>query len=140
MQLNDKQLARIAGFELNALNLSRVLPLSLEGARIEDAGTIIHDLDGEPLFRRIPLERQRLIVGHADVAVRDVFAEPLLAIHIDSRWSESSLLRRAIIALRQQNPGAHFDETRSSPTAIPSWPCNSFCRSVKWRCWSCTAG
>ena len=48
MQLNDKQLARIAGFELNALNLSRVLPLSLEGARIEDAGTIIHDLDGEP--------------------------------------------------------------------------------------------
>lgn len=119
MQLNEKQLARVAGFELNALNLSKVLPVSLEGTRIEDAGTIIHDLDGEPLFRRIPLERQRIIVGHADVAVRDVFAEPLLAIHFDSRWSESSLLRRAIIALRQQNPDARFDETRFVAYSYP---------------------
>lgn len=119
MQLNDKQLMRIAGFELNALNLTKVLPVSLEGARLEDAGTIIHDLDGEPLFRRIPLLRQRIVVGHADVAVRDLFPEPLLAIHFGSGWSESSLLRRAIVALRRQSPDLRFDETRFVAYSYP---------------------
>lgn len=119
MQLNDRQLVRIAGFELNALNLSKALPVSLEGANIDDAGTLIHDIDGEPLFRRIPLERQRRIIGHADIAVRDLFPEPLLAIHLDSRWSESSLLRRAIAALHEQNPELRFDETRFVAYSYP---------------------
>lgn len=119
MPLNDKQLMRIAGFELNALNLSKVLPVSLEGARIDDVGTIIHDLDGEPLFRRLPLVRQRVVIGHADVAVRDLFPEPLLAIHFGSGWSESSLLRRAIVALRRQNPELRFDETRFVAYSYP---------------------
>lgn len=119
MQLNDTQLVRIAGFELNALNFARVLPVSLEGTRIEDAGTIIYDESGEPLFRRLPLERQRVTVGHADVAMGDIFSEPLLAIHFDSRWSESSLLRRAILALHQQLPDARFDETRFVAYSYP---------------------
>ena len=119
MQLNEKQVVRIAGFELNALSLAKVLPEPLEGARIEEAGTLIHDIDGEPLFRRVPLERQRRSVGYADVAVSDIFAEPLLAIDFDTRWSESAMLRRATAALREHERDARFDETRLVAYSYP---------------------
>jgi hypothetical protein len=85
MELNEEQVVRIAGFELNALHFSKVLPGSLEGARIEDPGTIIHDTEGEALFCRVPLERRGLTLGFADVAILGIFAEPLLAVDLDMR-------------------------------------------------------
>lgn len=119
MQLDERQLLRVAGLELGALSFSKALPVSLEGVRIEDAGTTIYDISGEPLFHRLPLVRRRTTVGYADVAVLDAFAEPLLAVHFDSRWSESSLLRSAKAALRRQNREARFDEARFVAYSFP---------------------
>jgi len=119
LQLNEKGVVRIAGFELNALNYAKVLPVSLEGVRIEDPGTLIYDINGEPLLRRIPLERRRETIGYADVAVLDIFAEPLLAVDFNRRWDEAAMLRRACVALQRIDREAKYDETRFVAYSYP---------------------
>ena len=112
MELEKEQFLRVAGFELNALHLAKALPRSLEGVKIDDPGTLIYDTTGEPLYRRVPLERRDRVLGHADVAVRDAFAEPLLSVGLDTPWNEAAMVRRAQVALRKQNPRAEFDKVR----------------------------
>ncbi len=119
MELNVDQLIRIAGFEINALHFSKVLPFSLEDVRIKDPGTIIYDIDGNILFHRIPLERRRRIICHADVAVLDIFAEPLLAVDPDTRWNEAVMIRGAVTALHKKNPQVEYDETRFVAYSYP---------------------
>src|SRR5947199_84994 len=50
---------KIAGAELSRLRSLGVLPEAFEGLRVASKGTPIYDLNGEELFRRIPLSRQR---------------------------------------------------------------------------------
>ena len=50
---------KIAGAELNLLRFLGVLPETFEGLRVAAAGTPVYDLNGEELFRRIPLSRPR---------------------------------------------------------------------------------
>ena len=68
MPLPQKTVRQIAGFELNALNFSRILPDTLEGARIKAASTPIYDINGTLLFQRFSLNRGKAAVGYADVA------------------------------------------------------------------------
>lgn len=119
MELDKEQFLRVAGFELNALHFAGALPRSLEGVRIDDPGTLIYDITGVPLYRRVPLERRDRALGHADVAVRDAFAEPLLSVGLDTPWNEASMVRRAQVALRKQNPRAEFDKVRFVAYSYP---------------------
>lgn len=119
MELSEKQVFRIAGFELSALLFSKVFLESLEGARIEDTGTVIYDLDGTALFRRVPVELGRRMESYADIAVLDIFAEPLLAVDLNSGWNEAAMLRRASRALLRIDRGAKYDETRFVAYSYP---------------------
>ena len=55
MALKPEQITRLAILELNALALTRVLPASLEKAKIADAGTPVYDPNGTLLFHRVPI-------------------------------------------------------------------------------------
>jgi Peptidase_C39 like family len=77
--------------ELSLLLLTRSLPPGLEGARIEPHGTVIHDLNGQPLFRRLALTGAG-VSGYADVAVAPELGAPLVAVSHGQAWDEHALL------------------------------------------------
>lgn len=118
MKLDEEHALRIARLELNALHVAEVLPVSLQGAQVRAPGTVVYDLNGEALFRRIPLVRSRRGLGYADVAVNDVFTEPLLAVNLEAGWNETTLLRAASAALRKRQR-ARFDTTRFVAYSYP---------------------
>ncbi|MGM0385280.1 MAG: hypothetical protein ACQERF_04765 [Actinomycetota bacterium] len=99
--------------------MAEVLPISLEGVRIHDPGTVVHDLNGEPLFRRIPLVRNRRGLGYSDIAVNDIFGEPLLSISFHGRWNEAAILRAATAALRRTRRAAKYDTARFVAYSYP---------------------
>lgn len=119
MNLSEKQAIRVAGLELNALNFSGVMPRKLEGARLDEQTSVVHDVDGTPLFHRVTLRRGRRRVGYADVAVNDVFGEPLLAVALDAVWNEGTTLRRARAALSKRRPQPKYDEARLVTYSFP---------------------
>ncbi|HEV3076909.1 MAG TPA: C39 family peptidase [Thermoanaerobaculia bacterium] len=77
--------------ELSLMLLTRTLPPSLEGARIEPQGTVIHDLNGKPLFRRLALTGAG-VSGYADVAIAPELGAPLVAVSHGQAWDEHGLL------------------------------------------------
>lgn len=77
--------------ELSLLLLTRALPAGLEGARIEPQGTVIYDLNGSPLFRRLALTGATG-AGFADVAIAPQLGAPLVAISHGQTWDEHGLL------------------------------------------------
>jgi hypothetical protein len=92
MSDHDPQLnQRHAIAELSLLLLTRTLPPSLEGARIEPRGTVIHDLNGKPLFRRLALTGAAGS-GYADVAIAPELGAPLVAVAQGQVWDEHGLL------------------------------------------------
>jgi hypothetical protein len=119
MDLSEKEAIRIAGFELNALNFAQAMPKSIDGTRIADADTLMHDITGKPLFRRLSLARRDRAVGYADVAVLDIFAEPLLAVVPDRRWSEAAILRAARAAFEKSKRGRKHDAVRFVAYSYP---------------------
>jgi hypothetical protein len=90
---SEKPLAnqRPAIAELSLMLLTRTLPPSLEGARIEPQGTVIHDLNGKPLFRRLALTGAG-VSGYADVAIAPELGAPLVAVSHGQAWDEHGLL------------------------------------------------
>jgi hypothetical protein len=70
MSIARDHIQRIAGFELNALRAAEVLGEQYEQVRVRSAGTRIHDLNGTPLYHRLPLARGEN-VGYVDVAVHE---------------------------------------------------------------------
>lgn len=124
--INPKELQRIAGLELNLLNSVNVLPgFDLEGLRVE-AGSPVHDPNGEILFYRVPLTRPSgLAGGYADVAVHPVLGAPLLAVAPNAPWDEKSLLNEARHAffkhegLHERGNARSYDEIRLVAYSYP---------------------
>ena len=94
--LNASDIYRLASLELNLLHVSRSLPGDpLRDARLE-AGTPIYDLNGEILFHRIPLARNDISIGYADVAAHTAaFGAPLLAVAPGATWDAQKLAAEA---------------------------------------------
>jgi Peptidase_C39 like family len=89
--------------ELNYLRAARVLPESFDSARIGlEESTPIYDLNGEELFWRTPLWREKEVLGYVDVAAHPALGEPMIAISYGAVWDEASLRSAGIEAARVQ--------------------------------------
>jgi hypothetical protein len=89
---DDRHRRRVA-VELNALHSTGALGDTLEGARI-GAATLVYDLNGEPLFERLPLTYAGG-AGHADVALHPAMGTILMSVSPDVPWDENEVLERA---------------------------------------------
>jgi Peptidase_C39 like family len=102
--------------ELNLLNVSRVVR-GIEGARLAGAGTVIYDLNGEPLFLRTRIEggdRQ----AYVDSAVEPSLGAPLLSIsHAD--WDARALFEEAADALRSRRRALTYNDARFVAYSFP---------------------
>jgi hypothetical protein len=94
----DPHRRRVA-VELNALHWTGALEGVLEGARI-GAGTMVYDLNGTPLFERLPLTADGL-EGHADVALHPGMGTVLMAVRPETPWNEANLLEEARVAAKE---------------------------------------
>jgi Peptidase_C39 like family len=89
-----------AWFELNLLNAAGVLPPTFEGGRIGPA-TRVYDLNGEELFLRFPVRKERPGVGHADVGTNPALGAVLVAA-AGGEWNERAILNEARAAIAKQ--------------------------------------
>ncbi|MBE0658231.1 MAG: C39 family peptidase [Bryobacteraceae bacterium] len=119
MALPVNRLQRVAGFELNALRASEVFGEELEKVSIPARGTPIHDLNGTVLFHRLPLTRGRVQAGYADVAIEELFGEPLLATAMDAPWDEKALLEAGTVAANKVRRGIKYNATRFVAYSYP---------------------
>jgi Peptidase_C39 like family len=102
--------------ELNLLNLVRVLP-GLEGARLPRTGTVVHDLNGEPLFLRAALDGGAA-EAFADTAIDPRLGAPLLAVS-HAEWDPGALLDEGAEALRSRRRAISYDEARFVTYSYP---------------------
>jgi hypothetical protein len=93
MALSFEKIQRVAGFELNALRSSGTIGTEYEKLTISKTGTPIYDLNGSILFYRLPLVRDRIILGFTDIAADESFGEPLLSTSMGQPWDENALLK-----------------------------------------------
>ncbi|HEX5717430.1 MAG TPA: C39 family peptidase [Thermoanaerobaculia bacterium] len=110
---------KIAGAELNLLRFLGVLPETFEGLRVAAAGTPVYDLNGEELFRRIPLGRQRQETpAFVDIAVHPALGGPLVAVSQGIVWDEKALLEAAQLAARKRKVKP-YDTMRFVAYSVP---------------------
>jgi len=90
VSLNEAR--QLAGPELNALAVTKVIPIEeIGGARVGARGTTIFDLNGEPLFYRVPLYKGRGQAGYTDLAADQSLGEPLMATTYGAVWDEQTI-------------------------------------------------
>ena len=118
MPVARDHIQRIAGFELNALRAAEVLGEQYEKVRVRSAGTPIHDLNGTPLYHRLPLARGEN-VGYVDIAVHAAFGEPLLATAMGLDWNEKALVEEGKRAARKGRRGLKYDSVRFVAFSYP---------------------
>ena len=116
-QANTAQ--RIAGLELNALRLAGTLGDEFEKVRVPASGTPVYDLNGQPLFNRLPLARGKTALAFADVAIDPVMGEPLLAVSSGFAWDEKALLADAERSAKKGRRGLTYDRTRFVAYSYP---------------------
>jgi len=119
MALPLDRLQRVAGFELNALRASDVLGDQLEKVSVPARGTPVHDINGTVLFHRMPLTRGRVQTGYADVAIEEVFGEPLLATSFGAPWDEKALVEAGTAAAGRVRRGVKFNAVRFVAYSYP---------------------
>jgi hypothetical protein len=108
------------GLELNALRAADALPEDVfENARVAATGTVVHDVNGEPLFHRIPLTRGKQQVAFADIAVNEALGHPLLAVSHGVDWDEKAILAKAAVAARKARRGLTYDKARFVAYSFP---------------------
>ena len=95
--------------ELNVLNLVGELP-GVDGARIARSGTVVYDLNGEPLFLRARLEGGDAEV-FSDSAIDPRLGAALLAFSY-AGWDPDALFDEAAELLRQRRRAVTYDEAR----------------------------
>jgi hypothetical protein len=111
---------RAAAFQLNTLNATDALPAErFEGARLGARGTLIYDLNGEPLFQRVPLTKGREIVAFADIAVHEAMGDALIAVSHGVEWDERSIVKEAVAAARKKRKQVRYDEIRFVAYSFP---------------------
>ena len=120
MPKRTAEVRRAAAFQLSTLHATDALPLArFEGARLGTRGTLIYDLNGEPLFQRIPLARGREIVAFADIAVHEAMGDALIAVSHGAEWDEKAILHDALAAARKKRRGLRCDEMRFVAYSFP---------------------
>ena len=141
MALKPEQITRLAILELNALALTRVLPASLEKAKIADAGTPVYDPNGTLLFHRVPIMRGRVSIGYADISAQEALGEPLLAVSTGQAWNEKAIVREATTAARRIQRALVFDDIRFVAYSFPKVAVQFLNRGeevllLEWRTWA----
>lgn len=119
MPLSSKEVRRIAGLELNALNSSKALPKIIDGASVRATSTPIYDINGSLLFRRFSLLRGRKPIGYADVATNEIFGEPLLATSIGAVWDDKAAIKEAVKAAKRLRRSFKYDKVRFVSYSYP---------------------
>lgn len=115
--LRKRQTQELAFLELSALRVADVLPRSFDRARIARAGTIIYDISGEPLFRRLPLTKSRGKIGYADVAMNPVMAAPMVGVSSGFGWHAAEIREQAAAAASRRR--IRFDSMRFVAYSFP---------------------
>lgn len=118
MPLSSEQLIRLAGLELNALNLADTLP-AIENTRLASSGTPVYDTNGTILFHRLPITRGRVGIGYADIAIHELFGEPLLAVTTGMDWNEAAIIKEASAAAQKKLRAVKFDTVRFVAYSYP---------------------
>ena len=120
-QVIDSSIAqRIGGFELNALLFADVLPPdTFQKARIPSSTTPVYDINGEILFYRLSVIKNRLSVGYADIAANSAFSEPLIGVSYGQPWTKELQLKEGITMAKNKRKGLKYDEVRFVAYSYP---------------------
>lgn len=111
---------RAAAFQLNTLHATDALPAArFEGARLGAEGTLIHDINGEPLFRRVPLTKAGEILAFADIAVHPALGDALIAVSHGVEWDERRILKEAVAAAKKRRKALRYDTVRFVAYSFP---------------------
>jgi hypothetical protein len=113
------RMLELAGLELNALFRVGALPLAFKGATVERQATLVHDVNGEPLFRRLSIRRGVERLGYADLAVDPALGGPLLAVSHGVQWNQRDVFAAAVKAARKQRKTIRFDKVRIVAYSFP---------------------
>src|SRR5712691_4458548 len=116
--LRGDQAVRIALAELSALRASGVLPDEFEGAAIASEGTVVHDLNGYPLYRRIPLARGGNQFAYADIAVNPAIATTFLRAS-RGPWSTTGLVATAKETRKRRRAAPRYTRWRLVAYSYP---------------------
>src|SRR5262249_37256818 len=119
MPLQSSDIQRIAGFELNALRVAGTLGEEFEQISVPSAGTPVFDINGTLLYHRLPLTRGRDNVAYADIAVNEVFGQPLLAVSTGLTWNERDIIREAERAAKKIQRGLKYNTIRFVAYSYP---------------------
>jgi hypothetical protein len=112
-KISLKDARQLAGLELNAVAVMGVIPATaVGGARIAAAGTTIYDVNGTPLFYRVPLQKRGGPPGFIDLAADDAFGEALLATTYGAGWNEAAIREQATAEAVRAKRGLRFDAVR----------------------------
>jgi hypothetical protein len=102
--------------ELNLINAAGAIR-GFEGGRLARAGTVVYDLNGEPLFLRTRVEGGDT-EGYVDSAVDPRVGAPLMAIsHAD--WAPQALYEEAADTLRSRRRPVTYNEARFVAYSFP---------------------
>lgn len=106
--------------ELSQLRVIDALPKSFEKAKIySEEATPIHDLNGEVLFMRTPVNKGRTLRGYADIAVHPAFGEPLLSVSSGAAWNEQAIVRTGMRQAREMGMEREPTEIRFVAYSYP---------------------
>ncbi len=111
---------RLAGLELNDLLLGKNLPIDIfNDTRVSSGGTRVYDINGEVLFRRLPVKRGRNNVGYTDIAVNPAMGSPFLSVSTGADWNEKALTSQAIKFAKKQVKRFQYDKLRFVAYSYP---------------------
>jgi len=111
---------RAAAFQLNTLHATDALPADrFEGARLGAQGTPIYDINGELLFRRVPLTKKGEVVAFADIAAHPALGDALIAVSHGVEWDERRILKEAITAAKKKRRALRYDTVRFVAYSFP---------------------
>src|ERR1700730_2431647 len=116
--LNGDQAVRMGSVELSALRASGVLPNEFEGATLASEGTVVHDVSGAPLFRRIAIAQGHKQFAYVDVAVNPVMGATFLSASLGP-WSTTQSVGEAKKALRRRKSAPSFTRWRLVAYSYP---------------------
>lgn len=111
---------RLAGLHLHALLHAGVLPSDVfQSGRVSKVATTIYDINGDPLFYRVPIVQGSSAVGFADIAAFGGFGAILLAVSQGMAWDEKSLYESALVAAKKQKKPLRSDNYRFVAYSYP---------------------
>src|SRR5262249_57925908 len=102
--------------ELNLLNDAGAIR-GLDGSRLAGAGTVIHDLNGEPLFLRTRIQGGDGD-AYADIAIEPSLGAPVVAIS-HAEWAPQALYEEAAETLRSRRRAITWTEARFVAYSFP---------------------